>query len=116
MLIPQCLAYALLAEVPPAVGLYTAWVRISFRKHFHLISFLKIISRNLEDFFDFVLSLPTQSPLLVYFCMSTSRHASIGPDALSSLLVGLYINASTLGIPADELASVFSVLVSLFSR
>lgn len=29
MLIPQALSYALLAGVPPAMGLYTAWVRLN---------------------------------------------------------------------------------------
>lgn len=26
MMIPQCLAYSLLAGLPPIIGLYTAWV------------------------------------------------------------------------------------------
>eukprot|EP01127_Copromyxa_protea_P017520 TRINITY_DN5346_c0_g1_i1.p1 TRINITY_DN5346_c0_g1~~TRINITY_DN5346_c0_g1_i1.p1 ORF type:complete len:667 (-),score=90.75 TRINITY_DN5346_c0_g1_i1:295-2295(-) len=78
MLIPQCLAYALLAEVPPAMGLYTAW-----------------------------------SPIIVYFCMSTSKHASIGPDALSSLLVGLYISSSNVNMTSEELAPVFSILCGI---
>jgi len=54
MLIPQALSYALLAGVPPAMGLFTAW-----------------------------------SPLIVFACMTTSRHVHVGPDALASLLVGI---------------------------
>lgn len=43
MLIPQCLAYATLAHVPPQVGLYTAWV--SKRRNFQENSEKKIGNR-----------------------------------------------------------------------
>lgn len=56
MLIPQSLAYALLAGVEPQYGLYTAFF-----------------------------------PLIIYTFMGTSKQLSIGPDALSSLLVGLIL-------------------------
>eukprot|EP01127_Copromyxa_protea_P000649 TRINITY_DN10553_c0_g1_i1.p1 TRINITY_DN10553_c0_g1~~TRINITY_DN10553_c0_g1_i1.p1 ORF type:complete len:780 (-),score=104.60 TRINITY_DN10553_c0_g1_i1:118-2457(-) len=78
MIVPQCLAYALLAKVPPEMGLYAGW-----------------------------------APLLVYFCMGTSRHGSIGPDALPSLLIGLYISSSSIGMAAEHLAPVYSFLVGL---
>lgn len=52
ILIPQGMAYALLAGVPPIYGLYTSIV-----------------------------------PLILYAFLGTSRHLSIGPVAISSLLV-----------------------------
>lgn len=54
MLIPQSLAYAILARLPPQMGLYTAFF-----------------------------------PVILYFFLGTSKQLSIGPDALSSLLVGI---------------------------
>jgi hypothetical protein len=54
MLIPQSLAYAILARLPPQMGLYTAFF-----------------------------------PVILYFILGTSKQLSIGPDALSSLLVGI---------------------------
>lgn len=52
VLIPQGVAYAMLAELPPIYGLYSSLL-----------------------------------PLPIYACMCTSRHMSIGPFALVSLLV-----------------------------
>jgi high affinity sulfate transporter 1 len=56
LLVPQCLAYALLAGMPPIYGLYTAFW-----------------------------------PAFIYAMMGQSRHLSIGPDALVSILFGLAV-------------------------
>jgi hypothetical protein len=40
MLIPQALSYALLAGVPPEMGLYTAWVRARFISFFSFWCFI----------------------------------------------------------------------------
>ena len=53
LLVPQGIAYSLLAEMPPVYGLYTATV-----------------------------------PLLVYAVFGTSRHISMGPFAITCLLIG----------------------------
>jgi hypothetical protein len=40
LLIPQCLAYAVLAGLPPVYGLYTSWVKLNCdRSHCHFFSF-----------------------------------------------------------------------------
>lgn len=57
MLIPQGMAYALIAGLPPEYGLYAALV-----------------------------------PLVVYAFMGTSRHLSVGPTALVSLLVAAAVS------------------------
>jgi high affinity sulfate transporter 1 len=56
LLIPQSLAYALLAGMPPIYGLYTAFF-----------------------------------PTFIYAMMGQSRHLSMGPDALVSILFGLAV-------------------------
>lgn len=77
MLIPQALSYALLAGVPPEMGLYTAW-----------------------------------SPLIVFACMTTSRGAAYGPDALASLLVGLTIQNYP-DVDSALLASSYALLCGI---
>jgi SulP family sulfate permease len=57
-LIPQGMAYALLAGVPPVYGLYSAIV-----------------------------------PVYIYACLGTSRHLSVGPMAITSLLLSVEVQA-----------------------
>ena len=52
ILIPQAIAYAFLAGIPPIYGLYSSLV-----------------------------------PLFIYACLGTSRHLSIGPVAVTSILL-----------------------------
>ena len=80
MLIPQGMAYALLAGLPPVTGLYAAIV-----------------------------------PLIIYPIFGTSRHLSVGPVAMDSLLV-----AAGVGMLADQgsenylaLAILLGVMVGL---
>ena len=58
VVVPQGIAYAMLAELPPVYGLYAALV-----------------------------------PLPVYAMLGSSRHISIGPFALVSILVSETVNA-----------------------
>ncbi len=58
MIIPQGMAYALLAGVPPEMGLYAATI-----------------------------------PMLVYALLGSSRHLSVGPVAITSLLVFTAVSA-----------------------
>jgi high affinity sulfate transporter 1 len=58
MIIPQALAYSLLAGLPPQMGLYTAFFA-----------------------------------LLVYFVMGQCGQLSIGPDAMTAMLVGSFLNS-----------------------
>ncbi len=64
MLIPQGLAYAMLAGLPPVMGLYAATI-----------------------------------PLFIYALFSSSKHLSIGPVAITSLLV--FSGVSTLAEPGS---------------
>ncbi|WP_413378172.1 SulP family inorganic anion transporter [Alkalihalobacillus sp. 1P02AB] len=64
MLIPQGLAYAMLAGLPPVMGLYAATV-----------------------------------PLFIYALFSSSKHLSVGPVAITSLLV--FSGVSTLAEPGS---------------
>ena len=80
MIVPQAMAYAMLAGLPPVTGLYAAML-----------------------------------PLVVYAALGTSRHLSVGPVAIDSLLVasGLGMMAVT---SADEylaLAITLAVMVGL---
>lgn len=56
-----------------------------------------------------------QVPLVVYFFFGTSRQLSIGPDAMSSLLVGITISATDNAkfLPTD-IAPVLTFLVGIF--
>ena len=65
MLIPQAIAYAFLAGIPPIYGLYSSLI-----------------------------------PLLIYACLGTSQHLSIGPVAVTSIL--LMAGISQLAIPFSE--------------
>lgn len=81
MLIPQALAYAILARLPPSMGLYTAFF-----------------------------------PVILYFFLGTSRQLSIGPDALSSLLVGIIMAERELDNPHEAVpALAMMVGIVLFS-
>ncbi len=75
MLIPQGMAYALLAGLPPLAGLYAAMV-----------------------------------PLLLYPFFGTSRHLSVGPVAMDSLLV-----ASGIGIMAQQGSDYYLELAILLA-
>lgn len=81
MLVPQGMAYALLAGVPPIYGLYGGLV-----------------------------------PLIVYAFMGTSRQLSIGPVAVSGLLVlaGVSQLAEPLSNAYVQLAVLTSLLVGVF--
>lgn len=77
MLIPQSMAYAMIAGLPPVYGLYAALM-----------------------------------PQLVYALMGTSRHLSVGPVAMDSLLVAAGLGAlSIVGI--DEYIAM-AILLALF--
>lgn len=71
MVVPQAMAYAMLAGLPPVVGLYAATV-----------------------------------PMAIYALLGTSRHLSVGPAAMDSLLV--LAGASTVATPGtpEYLAAV----------
>lgn len=58
MLVPQGMAYAMLAGLPPVMGLYASTL-----------------------------------PLLIYALFASSRHLSVGPTAITSLLVFSGISA-----------------------
>lgn len=75
MLIPQGMAYALIAGLPPEYGLYAAL-----------------------------------APLIMYALMGTSRHLSVGPVALLSLLVASAINPLA-NTPEEYIA--MSILLAL---
>ena len=74
VLIPQGVAYAMLAELPPIYGLYSSLL-----------------------------------PLPIYCAMCTSRHMSIGPFALVSLLVA--DSVSEVVSPDDEAAYIGAVML-----
>lgn len=80
MLVPQGMAYALLAGMPPIYGLYGGLI-----------------------------------PLLIYAFLGTSRQLSIGPVAVSGLLVfaGVSQLAEPFSVPYMELVILTSLLVGL---
>ena len=69
MLIPQSMAYAMIAGLPPVYGLYAALM-----------------------------------PQLVYAFMGTSRHLSVGPVAMDSLLVAAGLGALNIAGISDYIA------------
>ena len=77
MLIPQGMAYAMLAGLPPVYGLYAAIM-----------------------------------PQLIYACLGTSRHLSVAPAALDSLLVAAGVSALAIG--GTETYISFAVLLAFF--
>jgi sulfate permease, SulP family len=81
MLVPQGMAYAMLAGLPPVMGLYASTL-----------------------------------PLLIYAIFSSSRHLSVGPTAITSLLV--FSGVSALGIPGTSdyinLVILLALMVGIF--
>jgi sulfate permease, SulP family len=81
MLVPQGMAYAMLAGVPPVMGLYASTL-----------------------------------PLIVYALFASSRHLSVGPTAITSLLI--FSGTSSLETPGTleyvNLVSVLALMVGVF--
>ncbi|MDT8860815.1 sulfate permease [Alkalihalobacillus sp. MEB130] len=76
MLIPQGMAYAMLAGLPPVMGLYAATI-----------------------------------PLFIYALFASSKHLSIGPVAITSLLV--FSGVSILAEPGSEEFISFALLLAV---
>ncbi|RKL67409.1 sodium-independent anion transporter [Salipaludibacillus neizhouensis] len=74
MIIPQSMAYAMIAGLPPIIGLYSATI-----------------------------------PMMIYALMASSRHVSVGPVAIVSLLV--FSGASLIETPGT--AEYFSLVLLL---
>lgn len=81
MLVPQGMAYAMLAGLPPVMGLYASTL-----------------------------------PLLIYALFASSRHLSVGPTAITSLLV--FSGVSALGKPGTSeyinLVILLALMVGVF--
>lgn len=80
LLVPQGIAYSLLAEMPPAYGLYTSTV-----------------------------------PLLVYAVFGTSKHISMGPFAITCLLIGNTTAQYGFNINSREQAALVRTITLLHS-
>lgn len=78
MIIPQSMAYAMLAGLPPIIGLYSAII-----------------------------------PMAMYALMASSRHVSVGPVAIVSLLV--FSGVSALETPGTDEYFFFVLLLSLLT-
>ena len=76
MLVPQGMAYAMLAGLPPVFGLYAATI-----------------------------------PLIVYALFGSSRHLSIGPVAMVSLLV--FMSCSKLAAPGSKEYITLAIILSM---
>jgi sulfate permease, SulP family len=76
MLVPQGMAYAMLAGLPPVMGLYASTL-----------------------------------PLVIYALFASSRHLSVGPTAITSLLV--FSGISTVGQPGTSEYVTFVILLAL---
>ncbi len=79
MIVPQSLAMATLAGLPPSTGLYTSWVPHTLFLNMYL-SFTHIY-----DSFAFQ---PQQIASLVYAFMGSSPRLSVGPDVAVSVFLG----------------------------
>ena len=76
MLVPQGMAYAMLAGLPPVMGLYASTL-----------------------------------PLLIYVIFASSRHLTVGPTAITSLLV--FSGVSALGKPGTSEYITLVILLAL---
>jgi len=88
LLIPQSLAYAIIANLPPIYGLYTAWVRLTPRSSQERTpTTLAAISPDTSR-------LAPQISSVIYTVMGTSRQLSIGPEGVVALLTGAAVEMS----------------------
>ncbi|WP_332695094.1 SulP family inorganic anion transporter [Halalkalibacter lacteus] len=76
MLVPQSMAYAMLAGLPPVMGLYASTI-----------------------------------PLLIYAFFASSRHLSVGPVAITSLLVFSGVSAYTEPGTTDYITTVLTLTI-----
>jgi len=76
MLVPQGMAYAMLAGLPPVMGLYASTI-----------------------------------PLIIYAVLASSRHLSVGPTAITSLLV--FSGISSIGEPGSQDYITLVILLAL---
>jgi len=79
LLIPQSIAFATLATLPPISGLYTALV-------FFVITLSSKLPSNLIEF------TTNQFSSFTYAILGSSRQLSVGPEATGAILLGFLIN------------------------